>query len=165
MNVECLIGISIMLESRLQPDLARRAVCPIPAGLHRLMKIECLIWALLRESRLQPVNGRQPAEAGTPNVRAGRRYMPFGHPPYPDYLFNVHKPRFQRVRYAVCGRPGRHPPAEAGTPGSLKCRLFARTQWNAVGETGSDRCSRNHVSHPDGRRTRRSASLPQKVYI
>ncbi len=42
--------------------------------------------------------------------------------------------------------------------------FFARAHWNAVGATDNDRRSRNHFPHQDGRRTRRSASLPQKAY-
>jgi len=37
---------------------------------HRLMQVEQLIRTSLPESRLQPVGGRSPAKAGTPNVRA-----------------------------------------------------------------------------------------------
>jgi hypothetical protein len=62
-----------------------------------------------QESRLQPVAGRRPAEAGTPGAMSR--------------VFAQTSSRSRRSRQDAAV-PAGIPPAEAGTPGPLKCRHF-----------------------------------------
>jgi hypothetical protein len=85
-------------ESRLQPDQAFPAGCPVLAGIPPADE-HCMFHpdSAAQESRLQPdqafpagcpvLAGIPPAKAGTPG------YL------YPDYFFNVHQPGLPDMTY------------------------------------------------------------------